>query len=107
MQMKWYGVARKCAECDTDSNLYEVAFSSDSELRFAFVCPKCKKSFGWRVFASQLAHDALIRDLSKCHTGKVIPAEAPAVIRTEDFTEEDLKLFKLMNITPPTKGKPN
>jgi hypothetical protein len=101
MQQTWYGIARKCGECDTDSNLHEVAFSADSELQFAFYCPKCKKSFGWRVFSAQLQHDAMCRDLAKCHKGKVVPITAPAILTPEDFTEEDQKLLKLMNIIPP------
>lgn len=95
MQQTWYGIARKC-DCGTDTNLYEVAFSADTELRFAFYCPKCRKSFGWRVFAAQLQHDAMCRDMAK---GK--PVTAPVVLTPEDFSDEDLKILKLMNITPP------
>jgi hypothetical protein len=106
--MVWYGVARSCDECKTEGNLYQLAFSADGELHFSFYCPKCKKPFHWRIFATQLAHDAMCRDLMKCHhSKKVVPVANPPIITPEDFTEEDLKLFKLMNITPPKKEKPN
>ena len=106
--LKWYGVVRPCQECQTEGNLFQVGYSADGETLFSFFCPKCKKQFHWRIFFTQLVHDALCRDIMKCHeTKKVVPVATHPVITPEDFTEEDLKLFKLMNITPPTKGKPN
>jgi len=107
VQQTWYGIARKCGECETDSNLHEMAFSADGELSFAFYCPKCKKDFVWRVFACQLQRDALVRDLEKCHKGKIQPVVALPVITPKEFTDEDLKTLKDFFITPPDKEKPN
>ena len=102
-QMTWYAIARKCGECDTDSNLHEMAFSADGELAISFYCPKCKKDFTWRVYACQLQHDALWRDMAKCHKGRVQPAVALPVITQENFSDEDVKFLKMLNINPPKK----
>ena len=104
----WYGLARSCDECKTEGNLYQFAFSADSEYIISFFCPKCKKPYHWRVFASQLAHDAMCRDIMKCHPkAKVVAVATQPIVTPEDFTEDDLKLFKELNITPPKKEKPN
>ena len=87
--MTWYGVARKC-ECDTDGNLYQFAFSADGEFLFSFYCPKCKKPFHWRIYASQLQHDALCRDVVKSRRGKVIPE---SIIPPEKLSDKDKKLL--------------
>jgi hypothetical protein len=100
----WYGVTRTCEECKTDGNLFEFAFAADGEFYLSFFCPTCKKPFHWRVFASQLAHDAFCRDMVKYNSKKkILPVASPPIITPENFTEDDMKLFRELNITPPKK----
>ena len=112
LEQAWCKIGILCPDCKQQVKLDDVAASADSELRISGICPKCKERVNWRVFASQLAHQALCNDIARCHTSPVIPVSRhltpPLAIPPEKRTEADKKLLKEFGICPddPTDRVP-
>ena len=94
--MRWHTATLECPQCKAPCVLQLAAFSADSEISFQFTCPKCNEIFTWRVYASALAHKALMNDFMCEKVKRLIEplAEAPKRV----FTDDDLAELKELHI---------
>lgn len=96
MSMQWYKIAFECPECLVSASLQKVQYSADGEFNFTFRCKKCKEKLQWRIYASQLLNEALMKDVVESQ--KVIPKSLPAPI--EKITEKDKEFLRKLKISP-------
>jgi hypothetical protein len=96
-----------CPVCHKDCELQKLLFSADSELEFIFMCLDCKRLVQWKVFATALAHRALMNDMEKTHkkevqTGPIKPPlQLPAGEPDLKLTKQDRRDLKSLHILPP------
>jgi hypothetical protein len=104
MEQGWSKCGILCPDCHQQVQLDDIASSADGELRISGICPKCKERVNWRVFASQLAHQALCNDITRCHKPNTIPVSRrlapPLAIPLEKISEDDKKLLHEFGIDP-------
>lgn len=108
MDMRWWGLDIRCAECKVPMMVVNCYFSADGELRFPLVCPKCKQDNEYRVYASGLQWQAMHNDLEKClkaqaQAGRpLLPPVRPA---SKNLSDEDKRFLKEQGIDPEGEGK--
>ena len=109
MKPKWWSVEVQCQTCKVPADINGVNFSADSEIAICVTCPKCKESFRWHIFATALAHRALVNDLMNEKVEKLVratplrpPLSLPAT--PERLTVRDAKWLKEMNVDPEDGG---
>jgi hypothetical protein len=105
MKPKWWGAAVQCQTCDIPANINGLNFSADGELAITARCPKCQRDFFWKVFASALAHRALLNDMTAHKVEKLVrnsplrpPLELPAP--PPHLSNEDAAWFLELHIDP-------
>jgi len=107
MEQVWYGVCVPCHKCKKETTIQACSFSADSEFRFTCYCFDCQEVIVWRVFASQLAHKALVSDMEK--QTPIVPAtrvlRPPILPKPEKVTEEDKKFLHDFGIDPEEMDK--
>ena len=93
MKMSWWGASCQCQECNSDTILQMVMFASDGQFRFIYWCQRCKDTRMWDVYASQIAHQALLNDLEKARKASptVKPLKPPLQIKPPLMTDKDKK----------------
>jgi hypothetical protein len=113
--MRWHGVSIDCVNCNIPCLFVGAAFSADLEFAFNFKCSKCGENFNWRVYASALAHKALIDDMAfekmkrieRKMKGLIDPPLAePAIPATLALTEDDKAWERAMHISPNDDDRP-
>ena len=105
MQMTWWGANLLCPKCNKDTTLQLCNFSADGELMFVFYCTTCKELIHWRIFASSLAHRALVQDINREKNKQLAPSKPvkpPLQISRviDKLTVADAKWLKSMEIDP-------
>lgn len=98
MEMRWYGIGMECKQCRTELMIAQFSYSSDGELRFEYLCPKCRMEFEYRVFASRLALIALSKDIEKM--GIIVPNTplVPPTKKPNKITDKDKKWLNDLGI---------
>ena len=99
---RWWGISLSCPKCKADTTLQLMAYSADGEFRLTFYCVDCRETIQWRVFASQLAHRAMLNDMEK--QTPIVPAtrvlRPPILPKPEKVTEDDRKFLEDFGISP-------
>jgi endogenous inhibitor of DNA gyrase (YacG/DUF329 family) len=112
-EQAWSKCGILCPECKQQVQLDDIASSADGELRISGICPKCKERVNWRVFASQLAHQALCNDLAReqqtPNPGKRVPPQPlqpPLALPAPPpkLTAQDIRQLRSWAIAPPEDG---
>ena len=121
MDMTWWTIRIECPQCQGETALQSVDYSSDGEWRFCFWCAKCKNPIVWRVFQSQLAAQAQARDFEKWtakqNTQKLDRAIGKEIARIAgpvqpplepklNLTRQDIRDLKALKILPPENEPP-
>ena len=104
--MKWYSASLICPKDNAPCILRITAYSADGEIHFGFQCPICNENFVWQIFATSLAHQALIQDLEARRTdrklNRAVNNEISRIVRPpmkpEVFTQQDLDELKAFHI---------
>ena len=93
MEKFWWGTSCICPECKVDCTLQVVFFAADGQLQFTYWCPKCKEILRWEVYATQLAHQALLNDMKKARKAPptIQPVQPPLRLKPPLLTEKDKK----------------
>jgi len=93
MEKFWWGTSCICPECKVDCTLQVVFFAADGQLQFTYWCPKCKEILRWEVYATQLAHQALLNDMKKARKAPLTiqPVQPPLRLKPPLLTEKDKK----------------
>ena len=97
MEQKWYRFDVSCEKCGGNTSLVHFSYSADGELQFKYGCYACRFFFPFRIFASQLIHGALIKDLQQASNIVVpskIPLKPPVKPPTDKLTDKDKKLLE-------------
>ena len=93
MKKHWWGTFLHCPECKSECILQLMFFAADGELQFKYWCPKCKEIYQWDVYATQLAHQALLNDMEndRKNPPTIQPVKPPLRLKPPLMTEEDKK----------------
>jgi hypothetical protein len=91
MKMQWWGCMLTCPECKGETILQLVLFSADGQIQLSYWCPKCKEIYRWDVFATQLAHQALMNDMEKARKNPptIQPVQPPLRLKPPLITDQD------------------
>lgn len=87
MTCDWSNINVKCPTCHKHGVIQFVQVSADGELNFVAYCAACAILIQWRVFASQLAHLALMNDLK-------VNQPKPLALPTPLYTADDQQFFR-------------
>ena len=93
LDMQWWGCSLTCPECNIETVLGSFAFSADGGLQMAYECSKCKRKYKWEIFATQLAHKALLNDIEKARRAPqtVQAVRPPLLLKLPLMSEQDKK----------------
>jgi len=91
--MMWWGAVCTCPECKVECTLQVAFFKADGQLQYTYWCPKCKEIYNWEVYASQVAHQALMNDMEKARKAPptIQPVQPPLRLKPPLLTEKDKK----------------
>ena len=91
MEKFWWGTSCICPECKVDCTLQVVFFAADGQLQFTYWCPKCKEILRWEVYATQLAHQALLNDMKKARKAPLTiqPVQPPLRLKPPLISDQD------------------
>ena len=99
---RWWNIEAQCNECKVSCTLQEALFSADGELTYIFQCPKCKTLVRRTLFASALAHRALMQDFHAKTNQPNTPVQPllqlPPAPRT--LTKQDVRDLRSLHIDP-------
>lgn len=87
MKTRWWKLKILCPQCQIETNMAEMEYSADGEMKFHFVCPKCRQDIGWNTFSTVLQHLALVYDLQTMSKGDA-PPTPPTPQRTPTEKKE-------------------
>ena len=106
MTARWWNIDAQCNECNVSCKLQEALFSADGELTFIFQCPKCKTLVRWTVFATALAHRAIMQDFHAKTNTERTPAQPPLTLPPPPpkLTAQDMRDLQKWAIEPPKDG---
>lgn len=109
---RWWNIEAQCNECKVSCTLQEALFSADGELTYIFQCPKCKTLVRWTLFASALAHRALMQDFhaktnaKPCVQAPAQPITPPLALPAPPITltKQDERQLHSWGIAMPEDG---
>ena len=100
--MMWWSASCTCPECKVECTLQVAFFKADGQFQFTYWCSKCKELYNWEVYASQVAHQALMNDMEKARKAPptIQPVQPPLRLKPPLMTEQDRKFEKDIGIDP-------
>ena len=89
----WWSASCTCPECKVECTLQVSFFKADGQLQFTYWCHKCKELYNWEVYASQVAHQALMNDMEKARKAPLTiqPVQPPLRLKPPLVSDKDKK----------------